>query len=205
MRFKPTLALSILLLALTSVLLGQEVSVHFIHGSKPRPAFQHLEKKWRGGTWGGHVGVEISPDRVIDFYPTGRVHWAARRRNPNGAFSFRSQQGFWEYFKAPPESLERTTLRIPISQQQKDLLDSLASEYVRQPPYDYAFLGMRCASASCDILMQAGVLKKRSRCYTALQYFYPKKLRKRLLRMAAENGWAVTKSQGSERRKWDRD
>ena len=179
--------------------------MHFIHGSKPKPAFKYEEKKWHGGTWGGHVGVEIDSNRVIDFFPAGRVHWVARRRNPNGTFALRSQQGFWQYFGIPPESLERTTVQIPISPQQKNLLDSLATRYVQRPPYDYAFFGMRCTSASCDILMQAGVLKKRPAFQTVLQYFYPKKLRKRLLCMAEENGWAVTKSTGSERRKWDRD
>ncbi len=196
----------ILSAAFATPLLSQQscVSVHFIHGSKPKPAFKQEEKKWRGGTWGGHVGVEIDSNRVIDFFPTGRVHWTARRKKPNGKFALRSQQGFWGYFRIPPESLKRTTVQIPISPQQKDLLDSLAEQYVQQAPYDYAFFGMRCASASYDILMQAGVLKKRSAFQTALRYFYPKKLRKRLLRMAEENGWLVVKSEGSTRRKWDK-
>jgi hypothetical protein len=205
MRTKPAFALLIFNLVLSSPLVSQEVSVHFIHGSKPKPDFKHEEKKWHGGTWGGHIGVEIDSNQVIDFFPTGRVHWAARHKKPNGKFALRSQQGFWEYFGIPPESLERTTVQIPVSPQQKKLLDSLATRYVQKPPYDYAFFGMRCTSASCDILMQAGVLKKRSTFQTALRYFYPKKLRKRLLKISAENGWPVVKTQGSERRKWDRD
>jgi hypothetical protein len=207
-HFKQVCTLLITLVMVATSILAQEtsfVNVHFIHGSKPEKGFMNLEKKWRGGIWGGHVGLEISPDKVIDFKPQGRFHWLLHRKKIHSQFSFHTQEGFWRYFGLAPETLERTTVAIPISPAQKKLLDSLATAYVDQSPYDYAFIGMRCASASYDILMQAGILKKHSWLRCGQQYFYPKKLRKRLLNMAAENDWKVVKNTGNERRKWDKD
>ena len=196
-----------LYLSRVSALFSQDsfyVSVHFIHGSRPAKEYKEEERKWRGGTWGGHVGVNIDSNRVIDFKPRGRFHWFSHRNNRHSQFSFHTQAAFWTYFGTAPETLERTTVRIPVTSQQIKLLDTTATAYVSQCPYDYAFIGMRCASASYDILMQAGVFKKYSRFRCCQLYFYPEKLRKRLLKMADENRWLVTTGTGSERRRWDK-
>ncbi len=181
------------------------VQVHFIHGSRPKKEFKNIEKKWRGGILGGHVGLEIEPNRVLDFKSKGKFHWFAHRKNIHSQFSLKTQAEFWGYFGSDSSVLERTTVKIPISQKQKNALDSLAKSYIFQCPYDYAFLGMRCASASYDVLAEAGVFKKRSRFGVIFKNFYPKKLRKRVLRMARENGWVVLKNGGSKRRVWDVD
>ena len=75
------------------------INVHFIHGSKPRKAFKQEEQKWKGGIWGGHVGIEIDSDRVIDFKPQGRFHWLAHRNKRNSVFTIHTQDGFWAYDK----------------------------------------------------------------------------------------------------------
>lgn len=181
------------------------INVHFIHGSKPRKAFKHEEQKWRGGIWGGHVGIEIDTDRVIDFKPQGNFHWVAHPNKHNSIFTIYTQDGFWAYFGIQREDLERTTIQIPVSQQQKAMLDSITISYIAQCPYDYAFIGMRCASASYDILMQAGITKKYARIWYCSKYFYPKKLRKYLLQKARVNHWVVISHTGNERRKWDKD
>ena len=181
------------------------INVHFIHGSKPRKAFKNEEQKWKGGIWGGHVGIEIDTDRVIDFKPKGRFHWLAHRNNRNSVFSLHTQDGFWAYFGINSADLEKTTIQIPVSQQQKKMMDSLATHYIAACPYDYAFIGMRCASASYDILMQAGLTKKYNRIRYCALYFYPKKLRKYLLAKASMHHWQVTSHAGNERRKWDKD
>jgi hypothetical protein len=181
------------------------INVHFIHGSKPHKAFKHDEQKWKGGIWGGHVGIEIDSDRVIDFKPQGRFHWLAHRNKRNSVFTIHTQDGFWAYFGIKSAELERTSIQIPISQQQKTILDSISSQYITLSPYDYAFIGMRCASASYDILMQAGLTPKHTRIWYCSKYFYPKKLRKYLLKKARLNHWMVTSHTGNERRKWDKD
>lgn len=203
MRSKPSVSLLLLAWTLTSALAAQTVEVHFIHGSKPRPAFRHSEKKWRGGLWGGHVGLGLDSVCVVDFFPKKKVHAVAHRRRPEGQFALRTEQSFWRYFGLPPDSLQRTTLRIPVSAGQYGRLDSLTREYASRSPYDYAFFGMRCTSASCMLLMEADILKKRSRGCTVLRYFYPKKLRKRLLYEARERGWEVLQTKGCWRRKWE--
>jgi hypothetical protein len=55
------------------------------------------------------------------------------------------------------DSLRRAVFVIPVTAAQKKILDSLAGQYTREPPYDYAFLGMRCASATYDVLQAAGI------------------------------------------------
>jgi hypothetical protein len=181
------------------------IKVHFIHGSKPRKAFKHEEQKWRGGIWGGHVGIEMDTDRVIDFKPQGKFHWLAHPNKHNSIFTIHTQDGFWAYFGMQREDLERTTIQIPISQQQKAILNSITTHYIAQSPYDYAFVGMRCASASYDILMQAGITKKYAKGRVCSKFFYPKKLRKHLLGKSKNNHWVVISHTGNKRRKWDKD
>ena len=85
------------------------------------------------------------------------------------------------------------------------MLNSISSRYIAQSPYDYAFIGMRCASASYEILMQAGLTPNHTRIRYCSKYFYPKRLRKYLLKKARLNHWMVTSHTGNERRKWDKD
>lgn len=202
MCFQRSTALVILFCILTYGLTAQMVLVHFIHGSKPRAAFRHTEKKWRGGLWGGHVGLEFESDCVVDFFPKGKVHWVAKRGRAEGQFAVRNREGFWGYFGLPSDSLRRTTVTIPISDEQSKRLGNLVWGYAQRSPYDYAFFGMRCTSASYDLLMESGILKKHARHSIVLRYFYPRKLRKHLLRLANEQGWEVWESAGGARRRW---
>lgn len=179
-------------------------TVHFIHGSKPKREFRGIEKKWLGGQVGGHVGIEVSPDRVVDFRPKGRVHFVARQRKIRGKYAIQSLQKFWRYHGTDPADLKRTSIQIPISLAQKNVLDSLAISFVENSPHDYAFLGMRCASTSYALLMQADILKKRSTVGLILKNFYPKKFRRQLEKLALKNNWAVQKTVGTDRRKWDK-
>jgi hypothetical protein len=41
--------------------------VHFLYGSKPSREARDIEKKWFGGKLGGHVGIEITPDSILNF------------------------------------------------------------------------------------------------------------------------------------------
>jgi hypothetical protein len=43
------------------------VVVHFLYGSKPSREARDIEKKWFGGKLGGHVGIEITPDSILNF------------------------------------------------------------------------------------------------------------------------------------------
>lgn len=190
---------------LPAPLCAQHIWVHFTHGSRPVAPYRGVEKKWHGGKWGGHVGVEVDSNVVIDFFPLSRrVHWVAHRRRPVGKFLLRSREGFWGYFGLPADSLERSSVRIPVTAQQQERLQTTARQWAERSPWDYAVFGMRCTSASYALLMEAGVVKRRSRWGVVASNFYPKLLRKKLVRRASREGWMVLHSRGGSRRIWAR-
>lgn len=181
------------------------IKVHFLYGSKPRKEYKDTEQKWFGGKLGGHVGIEIDSNRIIDFVPAGKFHWFGHRKEKNGAFATHTIKSFWEIFGTDSGEVKKTTVVIPITSKQKMKLDSIYDAYTSESPYDYAFVGMRCAAAAYDILSQIDVVPKHSRPGTFLRNFYPKKLRKRLLRMATQNKWSILHREGTFRRKWEKD
>lgn len=181
------------------------IEVHFLYGSRPKKEFRDSERKWFGGKLGGHVGIEVEPGKVIDFVRRGEFHWFAKKKEKHSRFATRSTQAFWEIFRAPAATVKQASIGIPISIRQKSILDSLVGTYTSETPYDYAFVGMRCGSATYDVLAQLGILKRYSYRKTYRKIFYPKKLRKRLLKRADAHGWTVRRQDGSPTRKWERD
>lgn len=180
------------------------INVHFLYGSKPKRAFKAAEKKWFGGKLGGHVGIETDDNRIIDFIPSGEFHYFAKDEDFHSKFVIHTQETFWQLFGSSDEDVKKMSIQIPISAQQKTILDSISNLYLSETPYDYAFFGMRCGAAGYDILSKIGVTKKYSHRKTYLKIFYPKKLRKRLRKMAEKEGWKIETHEGSERRKWER-
>lgn len=188
--------------------IGQDtayIKVLFIYGSKPHKAFRQEEKKWFGGIHGGHVGIEYAPERVIDFVPSGTFHWLAHRRHRHSRFNLHSTADFWQYFGSDVTRLKRTVIWVPVTTAQQAQLQALAKTYTTSTPYDYAFIGMRCAAAACDLLGKIGVMETWPRQKIIRKIFYPKKLRKRLLRRVQKEGWKVERWDGTPKRKWERD
>lgn len=182
------------------------LKVHFLYGSKPVKKFKESERKWFGGILGGHVGLETEPDQIVNFMRGGEFHWIAKDNNRHSRYTIHSFQRFYSLFGANPDSVKRAVVTIPITRQQKQKLDSITTNYRAQTPYDYAFLGMRCGAATYEILGQLKILPAyKSYRKTSRKIFYPKKLRKRLFKKAAENGWVITRQAGSKRRKWEKD
>ena len=93
---------------------------------------------------------------------------------------------------------------IPVTPEQYDKAKEILENYAAQTPYDYAFFGMRCASAANDVLGQLNILKKRSRFGYVATSFYPKKLRKKLFKLAAKHNYKVLKQAGRVTRKWEK-
>lgn len=102
-------------------------------------------------------------------------------------------------------TLKYTTIIIPVSRQQLDSLHEIHQSYLKQAPYDYAFIGMRCAAATYDILGQIGIVKWLPNSKNTVKNFYPKLLRKKLLKLANERGYEVHRQQGRKTRKWEGD
>jgi hypothetical protein len=181
------------------------LKVHFLYGSKPLKKYKDTESKWFGGILGGHVGIEGERDKILNFLRKGKFHWFAKKDNRHSMYREHASRNFYSIFRTDPDSVKSAIVYIPVTVQQKQQFDSITKCYLQQTPYDYAFIGMRCGAAAYDILGQLGVLKKYSISKTYKKIFYPKKLRKRLLKKAKENNWTIVRQDGSIRRKWERD
>lgn len=176
------------------------IKVHFLYGSKPKRKFKDTEVKSFGGLHGGHVSIQAG-DTDYGFGPTFTPVHLFPKHHRQSVFEARELQGAARYSSGN----KTVSFVIPVSQQQWLMLDSIHRSYCKNPPYDYAFFGMRCASATQDILAQTGILKRKSRLANILTTFYPKRLRKRLFKLAKRKGYLVIRNEGKTTRKWEKD
>lgn len=181
------------------------LKVHFLYGSTPKRAFRDSEPRWFGGKLGGHVGIEIDSVHILNFIPNGSFHYFAHRNSRHSAFALHDPESFWSIFGSPGDSVEKLTIYIPATISQKRLLDSLSNAYTNNSPFDYAFIGMRCGAAAYYVLSHLGIVNTLGLGRTKFSIFYPRKLRKKLIRLAVKNGWKMEHKEGSTRRKWERD
>jgi hypothetical protein len=176
------------------------IKVHFLYGSKPKKEHKDTEKPWFGGLHGGHASIETGRE-VIGFGPAGGFHIFARRKNFKSGFITEDLQR-WERDSA---GAQYVSVIIPLTPVQYEKLGTIHSSYLEKPPYDYAFFGMRCAAATYDILSQVGIIKPKGKFFKAARYFYPKLLRKKMLKLAKKRGYEVVSHPGKPTRKWEKD
>lgn len=183
-----------------------EIQVHFLYGSVPADSFVDSEPEWFGGKLGGHVGVEIDSGEVLHFLPKGGLHIFARHKKRfHSHFVLSKPDNFWGIFGTPSDSVKKLTVVMRVSKEQKLLLDSAMKSYLLKSPYDYAFFGMRCASATYDVLSQAGIFMKYHAKVDYATNFYPAVFRAKVIAKAERNGWIVQRSEGTNRREWEED
>lgn len=193
---------SIALLLLVKIISAQPaltdtVKLHFLYGSKPGKNFKATEPKWFGSIKGGHVNIEAK-GRVLDFLP-GNCPLLPDNKHPSGGFRL-NQSLYWD-----TSSCKWMTILIPVSKQQMNKLEQLFELYSRQTPYDYAVFGMRCAAASYDVLSEIGLVKKLPVKQDIITNFYPKLMRKKMLKMARKNNYTIIRHEGRTSRKWEKD
>jgi hypothetical protein len=183
------------------------IRVLFIYGSKPAKGFETTERKWFGGMIGGHVGMEIGPDSVLSFRSTEYPCHFFPHKKFSSLFEVKTLHGMWETF--PPhnyvvDDLKRVVFVIPVTRVQKRAIDSVARRYLHHAPYDYATAGMRCASATYEIMAQAGLFRGYGRS-TWWKILLPRDLREILFKRAKEEGWTIRRFAGSAHRVWEDD
>lgn len=177
-----------------------EIKVHFLYGSKPKRKYKDQELKYFGGLHGGHVSIEING---VDygFEPNRGFHVLARRKKFKSAYVANRLMGRPRY----GSNSKTATVFLPVTSAQANAMENKLKGYCEQPPYDYAFLGMRCASSVHEVLSSAGIVKPRKRAWNIISTFYPKKLRKRLLKLAKQKNYIVIFNAGRQTRKWEKD
>ena len=153
---------------------------------------------------GGHVGLEGDSGKFYSFEINGKNKIFSGNHN-NSTYKIATEEEFWNVMKTKEDSVKKTTIIIPITQQQKQKFDSITTAYLQKVPYCYAVFGMRCGSSTYEVLAQMDILPRYSRFKTTMKIFYPRRLRKRLLARAEKNNWTVIRKEGTPKRKWERD
>ncbi len=177
------------------------VILHFTHGSVPRPGCEDQRSRL-GGKWGGHVELEID-DHLHGFELERRPDWHLVARRRRSSFNCVFEKKPLADWLAASLNDKRTSIALPVTAGQKDWLLEFYERNGAEPPYDYAFLGMRCAASMREVLGGAGILSEISRFGCLVSAFYPRQFRRKMLRLAAEKGWQVTLKPGIECRDWD--
>ena len=180
------------------------IRIHFLHGSKPKFKYRYQEDRWFGGVLGGHA-VEYESNKILNFQPKGRFLLFSHRRLINSRFSIHDTISFYGILGGEYPSVKKTIISIRISAQQKLKLDSIVSVYTKRSPYDYAFLGMRCGAATYDMLAEAEQVRRYTFSKTWQRFFYPRKVRRHLEKIAAQKGYHIWKTEGSNKRVWEKD
>jgi len=204
------LFISLLILSFPSQ--SQEISgfpdtlhVRFLYGSKPKPEHKREQKRWFGGTLGGHVGIQYDSKRYLSFFFEGRAHIFQHSKRKNGQYDLQTDSAFNYIMDKDVDSVKSLSIYIPITRIQKEKFLSISDSYIKEAPYDYAFFGVRCGSSTYDVLSHVGILKHFSYFKMWTTIFYPKKLRWRLIRQAKKNNWVTIKKKGTQKRIWERD
>ncbi len=182
-----------------------EIRIHFLHGSKPKRKFKTTEPRWFGGILGGHAGVEVDTNAILNFLPSSKVHVFNSKKDINSHFAMHDTLSFYRILGGNWTTNKKTIITLKISAKQKAKLDSIAQVYFEKSDYDYAFFGMRCGAATYDVLAQAGIVPKYSYKRTWRKFFYPRRVRHCLESYARSNGFKIMKQKGSNKRKWERD
>lgn len=192
--------------AFSPLLAQSHIKVHFLYGSKPQKAFRNSEPKWFGGLHGGHVGIEYDSNKVFHFTLKKSFQWLPHSgASGNSQFVVQSVDSFYAHFGHAPKEVKKAVVNVPITPKQYQTLVHTIHSYLSSCPYDYALVGMRCASATAEVLQHIGVLQRKWSAFSCMKYPYPKSLRCTLFHMAQTKGWHCEIHAGTESRKWEKD
>lgn len=172
------------------------IRINFLYGSKPAKGYHKQESKLFGGLKGGHVNIEAG-GRVLDFSP-GNNPLFPNNKKPSGGFSINNSVD-WD------DDDKWKTVIVEVSESQYEELQKVFDSVAAKTPYDYAIFGMRCAAASYDVLSSIGIFKEYSIKKNIFAHFYPKLLRKKILKWASKNNYTVIANEGRSSRKWESD
>lgn len=188
---------------MTSFANGQQehlLKVLFRYGSRPARGYEKIEHFDFGGIHGGHVCLGID-SVVIGFDSPDGYHIFPRKKNLKGVFLREDEH---DYMK-DTITKKYAVVEIPISDSQYGHLYRILTDYMNNAPYDYAFFGMRCASATYDVLSQIGIMEQKSYLGNVFSNFYPKLLRRKLFHLARKNNYNIIRLKGRKTRIWEED
>ena len=186
----------------TNNLITKKINVHFFHGYVIKKPFRNTEEPIRGGFLGGHVYFQLKnhvygfePINNDKFHVVPRIH--PKRFNSNLK---KEHVNDWLRFY---EQYKFTSIEVLVSQTRFIYLKNILKKYKILPPYDYALLGVRCASFTHYLLTKCGVCRSAGIIDSIIRFPYPRKLRFNLLRKALKQGWRISETTGTNTRIWE--
>lgn len=169
-----------------------QIKIHFLNRQKVSKRVKRTKNlRWFSGKMSGHVGLEFAPGQVLDFVPYGSFHLVARKHKLHSKFRILTLDEFRKLFGEKRKPNKGPTIVIPVTSIQQKQMECTAYSYHQTPPFDYAFWGMRCASAIYHLLAKCGIVKNYSISKTAIKIFTPEILKNHLLKMARQKDWLV--------------
>lgn len=176
------------------------VTLHFVHGKVPEfksgeyiPYIKTFLLKMKENSMSGTVVMQIDRHvygfRIKDSHKWMHLLPNGHREHFNGEFY---KQTFLSWLDQTVGE-NTTSVKIPVTVEQKKELAEIYTKYIEHTPYDYAFLGMGTASAVYEVLAKAGmVFPQESNTRYTLNAFYPKAFRERVLAWAKYNNFEIT-------------
>lgn len=188
-------------LLVESALMNRILHIHFIYGSVPVKEFRNTEETVPGGLLGGHIYLQAGHN-VFGFEPfdKNKIHLFPRRKF-NSTFT---KEVYSSWIKNNKEK-KLVSIEIPLSYETERYLNVLLENFHRKTPYDYAVFGMRCGSSTYQILSETGIFPVNSRFVAMIKIPFPRILRKKMLIMAKNNNYKVSRQQGNQKRMWEKD
>ena len=176
------------------------VTLHFVHGVMPKreagqyvPFIKTFLLKMKENSMSGTVVMQI--DRhVYGFRSKDQHNWM--HLVPNGHGEHLNGEFYKQTFLAWLDETvgeNTTSVKVPVTAEQKKELTDIYTKYIEHTPYDYAFVGMGSASAMYEVLAKAKmVFPQESNARYALNAFYPKAFREKVLAWAKYNNFEIT-------------
>lgn len=177
-----------------------ELKVFFLYGSKPAAGYKKTEPNLFGGLHGGHVSISIDSLHV-SFHHVKGYHIISKKKHFMGTYE---RMRLHDFLKDTATN-KYMVIQIPLDSAGYQNLTNLIGQYLTHTPYDYAFIGMRCAAATYDMLSHAGLFKIQSKTGMVCHNFYPKCLRKKVRQLALKNHYTIRLQPGRISRKWEKD
>lgn len=173
------------------------IAIHFIHGSIPEENCSY-NKNRLGGYLGGHVEIEVDSIVYGFLYDSLPMDYL-----PKEAFNSKFEKRGHFNWKNYTKNDKITTVFIPITIGQKENLKTLLYNYIKTPPYDYAFFGQRCTSSTAKILSDSKIINEFTNFESVIAFFYPRSFRNTLVSYARINNLKVDLKIGIDCHRWE--
>ena len=172
-----------------------QIIIQITHGYFRKRKHKHVPKEL-GAWFGGHVMIQIENHYFGFIYQDIKKIHIFPARQKNSTYQKMSIKE-WNEFAT---NKKRTAITIPCSAEEKQILLDYYNKNLKSPSCDYSFFGERCASSCYHLLKKIDKIKGGHYFFNA---FYPRQLRKKLIKEAQEKAYSISITPGPKDRIWE--